>query len=373
MDIFGGSSITDASKMLFGQYNDGKMFFFNVAANPIGFFNNMIERLTIGANGKVGVSNTNPLYQLDITGDGKSSGNFIANNMLIGDVGHGATWAGIGNSSIASTTGYALLQNSAGTSVLLNKKSGGGSISFRVDNTDMASMDDSGIFTINNMAGSGTRLVTAGSTGVLDDATIGNGVILSSGALGLTGQALALHNLSSNGLIARTSSGNVSARTITAGNGISVTNGDGVSGNPTIAQSMKYASARNGGTETFDLTLSVLKKLDIAVDQQSQGITVDVTDNWLELPETGDYEVTICGQFESSDGEGNYYIALHKNSDVGVVDGVILKNPQGYVPFSFTVIEGFTAGDNIYGSIYCSTSETGEKMHNYKITAKRLY
>jgi hypothetical protein len=42
-------------------------------------------------------------------------------------------------------------------------------------------------------------------------------------------------SLSTNGLIARTGAGTVAARTVTAGTGISVTNGDGVSGNPTVA------------------------------------------------------------------------------------------------------------------------------------------
>jgi len=63
---------------------------------------------------------------------------------------------------------------------------------------------------------------------------ITGGPITTSGTIGLTGQALALHNLGSNGIIARTGSGTVAARTITAGTGISVTNGNGVSGNPTI-------------------------------------------------------------------------------------------------------------------------------------------
>jgi hypothetical protein len=44
----------------------------------------------------------------------------------------------------------------------------------------------------------------------------------------------ALAGLSTNGMIARTGSGTASVRTITAGSGISVANGDGVSGNPTI-------------------------------------------------------------------------------------------------------------------------------------------
>ena len=66
---------------------------------------------------------------------------------------------------------------------------------------------------------------------------ITGGPIISSGTIGLTGQALALHNLATNGIISRTGSGTVAARTITAGTGISVTNGDGVSGNPTITNS----------------------------------------------------------------------------------------------------------------------------------------
>jgi len=45
----------------------------------------------------------------------------------------------------------------------------------------------------------------------------------------------ALAGLASNGMIARTGAGTVAARTITAGQGVTVTNGDGISGNPTIA------------------------------------------------------------------------------------------------------------------------------------------
>jgi hypothetical protein len=45
----------------------------------------------------------------------------------------------------------------------------------------------------------------------------------------------ALAGISSNGLLTRTGSGTAAARTITAGAGIAVTNGNGVSGNPTIA------------------------------------------------------------------------------------------------------------------------------------------
>ena len=83
-----------------------------------------------------------------------------------------------------------------------------------------------------------TTWPAAGGTGTVTSVGSGTGLtggpITTSGTLSLTGQALALHNLGTNGLITRTSSGVVAARTITAGTGISVSNGNGVSGNPRI-------------------------------------------------------------------------------------------------------------------------------------------
>ena len=51
----------------------------------------------------------------------------------------------------------------------------------------------------------------------------------------------ALAALSTTGMIARTGAGTAATRTITAGTGITVTNGDGVAGNPTIAMGVNEA------------------------------------------------------------------------------------------------------------------------------------
>ncbi|MEQ6290538.1 beta strand repeat-containing protein [Vogesella sp. GCM10023246] len=75
-------------------------------------------------------------------------------------------------------------------------------------------------------AGAGT--VTAG-TGL---SVSGNQVSLAAGS-----NVLALHNLASTGMVVRTGAGTVAARTLTAGAGVTVTNGDGVAGNPTVALS----------------------------------------------------------------------------------------------------------------------------------------
>jgi hypothetical protein len=80
------------------------------------------------------------------------------------------------------------------------------------------------------------------NTGTVTSIATGNGItggtITTVGTLGLTGQALALHNLATNGLIYR-NGGTIGARSITvSGNGINITNGDGASGNPTLSLSI---------------------------------------------------------------------------------------------------------------------------------------
>jgi hypothetical protein len=85
----------------------------------------------------------------------------------------------------------------------------------------------------------GAGQVVAGNgltkTGNTIDVGAGTGITVAADSVGLTGQSLALHNLATNGIIARTGSGTVSGRTLTAGSTkIGVTNGDGVAGNPTV-------------------------------------------------------------------------------------------------------------------------------------------
>lgn len=83
----------------------------------------------------------------------------------------------------------------------------------------------------------------------------------------------ALAGLASNGMIARTGAGTAAARTITAGTGISVTNGDGVSGNPTISSSEAFSStiATTSGT-SVNLSTAVpagVRRIDIIPDAVS--------------------------------------------------------------------------------------------------------
>lgn len=94
--------------------------------------------------------------------------------------------------------------------------------------------------------------------------TASTGIVKSGVDFQLTGQALALHNLSTNGSIHRTGSGTYASRTLTGpAAGISVTNGDGVSGNPTLVLANDLAAVeslattgfvRRTGTDTWSAT-----------------------------------------------------------------------------------------------------------------------
>lgn len=92
---------------------------------------------------------------------------------------------------------------------------------------------------------SGAGQIIAGNgltkTGNTLNVGAGTGLTVNADDIALTGQALALHNLASNGIITRTAAGTVAARTVAGtANRVVVSNGDGIAGNPTIDIASNY-------------------------------------------------------------------------------------------------------------------------------------
>jgi len=124
--------------------------------------------------------------------------------------------------------------------------------------TGNAATVTNGVYTTGNQTISGTKTfastINASITGSAGSAFTPNTLKAASGiggaafsgnnsTFGLTGQALALHNLATNGIFVRSGT-NIVARSIAAsGNGIFMQNGDGVSGNPTIVSRATPASS----------------------------------------------------------------------------------------------------------------------------------
>lgn len=104
--------------------------------------------------------------------------------------------------------------------------------------------------------------VSHGGTGASDAATAraNLGLTIGSQVQAYDPDLLALASLSTTGIISRTGTGTAVTRTLAAGTGISVTNGDGVSGNPSITntgvvslngRTGTLTSAATGGTNNY--------------------------------------------------------------------------------------------------------------------------
>lgn len=99
----------------------------------------------------------------------------------------------------------------------------------------------------------------------------------------------ALAGLSSTGIIARTGSGTATVRTLTAGTGMTVNDGDGVSGNPTVLVDTAVVSTLTGSQTLTNKTLT---------NPVINGI------KWATAAKTSDYTLTANDYFVTVDCTG---------------------------------------------------------------------
>jgi hypothetical protein len=112
--------------------------------------------------------------------------------------------------------------------------------------------------------GSGTATTTTLSAygrSLIDDADAATarstlGVVIGTDVQAFDADLSAVAALSTNGMISRTGAGTAAVRTLTAGTGITITNGDGVSGNPTVAVT-SYVSSVQGQTGAVVVSVPV--------------------------------------------------------------------------------------------------------------------
>jgi hypothetical protein len=107
--------------------------------------------------------------------------------------------------------------------------------------------------------------------------------------------------LASNGLVARTGAGTAAARTLTAGTGIVVTNGDGVAGDPTVAASIATQAEAEAGTDNAKLMtpLRVAQAVAVAVGAGTAGLAAGSVGSyallWANVTATRTAGATLAG------------------------------------------------------------------------------
>jgi len=142
----------------------------------------------------------------------------------------------------------------------------------------------------------------------------------------------AIAGLSSNGIVARTGAGTAAVRTVTAGTGITVTNGDGVSGNPTVAATLASQAEAEAGTDNTKLMTPLRVAQAIVSDLNASGSApLYACRAWVKFDGVGTVAIRGSGNVSSitDNGTGNYTV----NFTVAMQDtnyAVIGTAPVGY-------------------------------------------
>jgi hypothetical protein len=158
------------------------------------------------------------------------------------------------------------------------------------------------LYNNSNSSGSFGNILMSTSTG-WTWASVTNGLASDGSVIELDGQASALHNFSGTGLMARTGTSTFAARTITAGGVLSVLNGNGISGNPTISYTPVIGSFQNTTAVPVFTDGTTPTRLDLAgVEFNNGGMTLTPGNDRITVPVAGTYKITYTVQFTGASG-----------------------------------------------------------------------
>lgn len=159
----------------------------------------------------------------------------------------------------------------------------------------------------------------------------------------------AIAGLSSNGLVARTGAGTAAARTVTAGTGITVTDGDGVAGNPTVAATLASQAEAEAGTDNAKLMTPLrAKQSGRYVWSASQATTSGTAFDFTGIP-AGVAEVEIACRNVALNGADSVLVQL------GTSGGFVTT---GYESHSYVFVGGSNAATGVTNAIIVTMGAT---------------
>lgn len=343
------SNSGSAVNLRIGLVDGSRSWIQSHASLPL-YINTLGNNTILNLNGSnVGIGISTPTQKLDV-----QNGNARINNAFIGDVGHGANWAGFAHQNQNTTTGYSFLASTDGHYTLINKlNTGAGYIGFRQSNVDMAVINYQGNMGIGTTApAANARLqVVGGSIMPATGNTSSTGIYFPANPGGGGGDEAYVRHYVESGentkLVIANGNDADDDIDLQTGGGLSRINIDG-DGSVLISKGVLFDCNDCGSTTTIDGSSNW-------GDLVIQGRVLS-TNNNLHLSPPGGSRVII---------DGNYRAAGGTSGQVGLdVDGGIRMRKNYYYFQRYVYCNCYGAGSASYtiGDYdFCSVAHVGFK------------